>query len=108
MNDQQINRAAILVGLFGGVSRLAEATDLDKATISRWMSDGARGNHGRVPPHFNAVIMAAGWRVGIHPNKIKECLDLMICPCCKQGLNTPIDLNSLPNEVRRFVKRGGG
>jgi hypothetical protein len=107
MNDQQINRAAILIGLFGGVSRMAELTDLDKATISRWASDGKRGGHGRVPAHFNTAIMDAGRKAGIHADKIRECLDLWRCPCCLQELNAPINAARLPNEMRKFVAGGG-
>jgi hypothetical protein len=109
VTDPSINRAAILIGLFGGVSRLSADTDLDPATVSRWASFGPRGGNGRVPPQFNAVIMDAGRRRGIAPNKIKACLETDACPCCRQKMPASVDrrFSHLPNEIRKYVTGRG-
>ena len=58
------SNAQRLIDLFGGVTPMAEATGLDKATISRFTGTGKRGCHGEVPVHLYDEIMAAAREKG--------------------------------------------
>ncbi len=72
--------AARLIALFGGCTDTAVAIGEDKATVSRWTSNGKRGTRGKIPPRFNQAIMKAATRKGF-PAQAYACLDLK-CPTC--------------------------
>ncbi len=74
------SNASRLIALFGGCVSTAEAIGADKATVSRWTSTGARGTHGKVPPEYNARIMAAASKRGF-PAQAYATLSLT-CPTC--------------------------
>lgn len=101
------NKAAYLAALFGGGSRLAAAIGVDPALPSRWQSDGPRGGHGRVPPHYNVRILDAARRARLDGREIAACLDTNICPCCRRvlrgdvRLEPMVPLNALPSEMRK-------
>lgn len=74
------SNASRLIALFGGVRATATATGLDIATVSRWTSAGKRGEHGKIPPRFNATLMKAARKEGF-PAQAKLFLDFK-CPVC--------------------------
>lgn len=87
-------KAAKLIRLFGGVTKVARAIDRDKAIPSRWDSRGPKGYNGRVPPHHNAALLAAaktaeppaGMNRKTFVEEIRSCLDEHVCPTCHQQL----------------------
>lgn len=49
-----------LIDLFGGKAKMAKATGLDPATITRFTGTGARGCHGEIPiRNFDTILDAA-------------------------------------------------
>ncbi len=75
-----MSNASRLIALFGGCTDTAVAIGEDKATVSRWTSNGQRGTHGKIPAKFNQSIMRAATKRGF-PAQAYACLDLK-CPTC--------------------------
>ncbi len=74
------SNAQRLIDLFGGVTPMADATGLDKATISRFTGTGLRGCHGEVPPRHFEVIMKAARKAGFPKQAAVYCVTT--CPEC--------------------------
>lgn len=74
------SNASRLIALFGGCTDTAIAIGEDKATVSRWTSNGRRGTRGVIPARYNVKIMAAAKRRGF-PAQAYACLQLK-CPTC--------------------------
>lgn len=79
-------KAHLLFDLFGGGRELARELGVDHSTVSRWASDGPRGNRGKIPTHYNLSIVEAARRRGIDPARIERLLDGHVCPCCERPL----------------------
>ena len=75
-----------LFQLFGGLRSLARELGVSTSVLSRWNSHAARGNHGRVPPHYNIRIMERARALGLDLHQVGQCLDDHLCPCCKRPL----------------------
>lgn len=90
MAEKRETKARRLYRLFGGdrggVSRLAAELGVAKSVISRWDSEAVRGNHGRVPTHYNIAVMEAAKRLALDLHEVSQCLDEHVCPCCKRPL----------------------
>lgn len=95
-------KANLLMDLFGGGRELARELGVDHSIVSRWASFGPRGNHGRIPAHYNLAIYEAAERRGIAPEAIERLLDGHVCPCCERPLEPgqTIDKNKLRAAAR--------
>lgn len=86
MSEYEGTKAGRLFVLFMGITNLAAELGVHKSVVSRWNRHGSRGNHGRVPSHYNIRIMEAAKRLGLDLHEVSQCLDEHVCPCCKRPL----------------------
>ncbi|MBA1159351.1 hypothetical protein [Microvirga mediterraneensis] len=93
MAEKRDTKARRLFELFDGVGKLAAELGVSKSVVSRWDSEGKRGNHGSVPTHYNLRVMEAAKRVGLDLYAVSACLDERICPCCKRPLDAGMTFN---------------
>lgn len=87
MAEKRDTKARRLFELFDGVGKLATELGVSKSVVSRWDSEGKRGNHGSVPTHYNLRVMDAAKRLALDLHAVSACLDERICPCCKRPLD---------------------
>lgn len=78
----QKSNAQRLIELFGGPAKMAKATGLDPAIISRLVSHGPRGCGGIVPVRYFDNIMDAARKLKF-PAQAKLYME-GLCPLCKQ------------------------
>lgn len=65
-STQNLNPAARIIEVFGGVRSLARLLGIDSSTVSRWqLPKDRRGQDGRIPAEYQGRILAMAQEQGM-------------------------------------------